>query len=521
MRLLRPVLLAALSLVLVPLSAVAPAHAATGTITGVALGPDGKPLPNVNWEIYELKDGSWQTYPFGPKLTDAKGRFSWNVPVGGRYRVCFSDSWYGQASSTSFWQPEVRHRDTCWPNATSHQTATTWTSTTAAPSKTFSVTLPRQGLGMAPVDPFFVGSFRTGEPITIVGQEGWRPTHATFTYQWMSQRDNALAAPIAGATSASFTPTPAQEGAWIFARVTASRAGYKPATLTTPTTKVGGTQHVQPTSPLQISGTASPGSTLTASFGKPASTYSEISWFVDGVPQPAATSYDAASSRFTVAAAHAGARIDARLKIYKKDAQGNYVDGSDAYQRAQVQVAGSRPVQALKAAPAPRGTATVGRTLYGPTGLTADPNATVSYQWVRGSTAISGATARTYTVRSADVNQRLKVRVTVRRPGWWNAYVSNSSTTVAKRALKPGTVKVVGTAKAGKSLKAKTAKWGPKPVRIRYQWQRNGKAIRGATKATYKLKKADRGKVVRVRITVSKSSHLTVAKVSKGRKVKR
>lgn len=520
MRLLRPLLLALFALLLVPLAAT-PAQAADGRITGVAVGPDGKPLPWLRWEVFEYQGGEWRTLPFGPKLTDAKGRFSWTVPQGKPYRVCFFDDNYLYGpTSTGFWQPEVRHRDTCWPNTTSVQTATSWTPTAAAPSRTFSVTLPRQGLGMAPVEPFWVGSFRVGEPITIVGQEGWRPTNATFTYRWMS-RKGSTTTPIAGATSATFTPTPAQDGAWIWVEVTASRAGYKPATLTTPSTMVGGTQHVVPTSSLRISGTAAPGSTLTASFGKPANTYSEIDWYVDGVPQPQGTTHDAATSRFTVTAAHAGARIDARLKIYKQDAQGNYVDGSDAYQRAQVQVSGSRPAKPLAVAPAVAGTPTVGRTLAAPTRVTADPDATVSYQWLRGSSAIKGATRSRYKVTSADVNKTLKVRVSVRRPGWWNPYVSTSRATVGKRALKAGTVKVSGTAKVGRKLTAKTAKWGPRPVRVRHQWLRNGKPIKGATKATYKVRRADRGKVVRVRVTVSKAKYLTVQKTSPGRRIKR
>ena len=334
-------------------------------------------------------------------------------------------------------------------------------------------------------------------------------------------RKGSTVAPIAGATSATFTPTAALAGTWIWVEVTASRAGYKPATLTTPSTMVGGSQHVQPTSPLRITGSAQAGSTLTASFGKPAKTYSEITWFVDGVPQPKAKTYDAATSRFTVASAHAGARIDARLRIYRFDDAGNYVDGSDAYQRAQVQVAGSRPAKPLVATPKVAGTPTVGRTLAAPARVTADANATVSYQWLRGSSAIKGATKSRYRVTSSDVGKTLKVRVSVRRPGWWNPYVSTSNATVGKRALKAGSVKVSGTAKVGRKLTAKTAKWGPKPVKVRYRWLRNGRAIKGATKSTYEVRRSDKGKVIRVRVTVSKAKYLTVTKNSAGRKIRR
>ncbi len=521
MRSLRLVLLSALALLLIPLSAT-PALAASGTITGVALDSNGKPLPHVGWELYTWEGGEWTTLQFGPKTTDTNGRFSQRVVTGGQYRVCFYDTYYGPAYSAqnTYWQPEIRHRDTCWPNASSWQTAPTWTSTTATPSKTFTVKLPKQGLGMAPVDPFIIGSYQVGQPLTIVGQEGWRPTNASFSYQWMTQQNGSPVAPIPGANAATFVPTAAQSGKWVFASVTASRPGYKPATLTTPMTMVG-TVHVQPTTPLKVTGTAKPHATLTASFGKPASTYSELSWFVDGVPQPDFTSYDSASSTFPVTSDHSGARIDARLKMYKFDSQGNYIDGTDTYRRVQVQVSGSRPKQALPVTSAPIGQPTLGRILKAPTGVTADPKATVSYQWLRGSKTIKRATKNRYKVRAADLDKKLKVRVTVNRPGWWNTYVTTSTAKVAKKALKKGRVKVVGKARVGKRLTARATGWGPKQVKIRYQWLRDGRAIRGATKARYKIRKSDRRSAVKVRITVKKAHYLTVTKTSKSRKIKR
>lgn len=522
MRRLRPALgaLLASSLVVLGLGA-APAHAADGTITGVALDASGKPLKNVGWEIYVLEGGEWTTLPFGPKLTNDQGRFSWKVPVGGKYRVCFQDSYYGEMDTASgFWQPEVRHRDTCWPSSATFSGATTWTPTAQAPSKTFTVKLPRQGLGMAPVEPFVSGSYQVGEPLTVLGQEGWRPTNATFTYQWMSHTTGSSPTPIAGATGKTFTPTNAQSGRWVWVQVTASRAGYKPATLTSPVTKVG-TVHVEPTSPLKITGTAAAGSTLTASFGRPANTYSQLTWFVDGVPQPNPPAPNATSSRFTVTAAHAGARVEARLKMYRTDAQtGNYVDGSDTYRRVQVQVAGTRPVRTLAAAPAPAGRATVGATLSAPR-ATADASATVTYQWLRGSSAIPRATSSRYRVQAADAGKNVAVRVTVTRPGWWNRYVTTSRATAARGVIKTGSVKISGTTKVGRKLKARATSWGPRPVKVRYQWLRNNRVVRGATKSTYKVRKADRGKTLKVRVTVSKPGYTTVAKNSKGRKIKR
>lgn len=520
MRILGTLLITVLSLVLVPLGV--PAHAAaTATVTGIALGPGGKPLPNVYWDIHVLEGGKW-TSPlmFGPKVTDAMGRFTYEMPLHGQYRVCFQDSYYGQTSSQSeYWQPEVRHRDACWPNASAVESAQTWTPTASNSTKTFTVKMAEQGMGMAPVDPFIVGTYELGQPLTIVGQEGWRPTNATFSYQWLSQTDGAESVPIPGATSATFVPTAAQSGKWVYARVTASRPGYKPATLWTPISKAGG-NHVKLTSPLKITGQAKPGSTLTASFGKPPNTASEIRWFVDGVPHPEQPEWDAPTSRFSVTEAHAGARIDARMKIYRTDERG-YIDGTDTFQRVQAQVAGKRPTQSLPAAPAPKGEAAVGRVLKAPTDVTADPKAKVSYQWMRGSKAIKGATKSRYKIKKADLNKKVKVRVTVTRPGWWGKYVTTSKATLAKRALKKGKVTIAGKARVGKKLTVRTPGWGPKPVKVRRQWLRNGKAIKGATKIRYKVKKSDRGKSLKVRVTVKKSRHATVTRTSKGLKVKR
>jgi hypothetical protein len=41
----------------------------------------------------------------------------------------------------------------------------------------------------------------------------------------------------------------------------------------------------------------------------------------------------------------------------------------------------------------------------------------------------------------------------------------------------------------------------PGATRLRYQWLRNGKRIKGATKRRYKLRRKDRGKRVACRIT--------------------
>ena len=55
---------------------------------------------------------------------------------------------------------------------------------------------------------------------------------------------------------------------------------------------------------------------------------------------------------------------------------------------------------------------------------------------------------------------------------------------------------------------------------MKYQWLRNGKAIKKATKASYKLTAKDKGKKVSVKVTYSKAGLTTVVKKSAAKKVK-
>ncbi len=81
---------------------------------------------------------------------------------------------------------------------------------------------------------------------------------------------------------------------------------------------------------------------------------------------------------------------------------------------------------------------------------------------------------------------------------------SNSSPKASKKKFKVNKKpKVKGTVKVGKKLKVTKAKLKPKPAKIKYQWFRGKKKIKGATKAKYKIKRADKGKKLRVKVTVT------------------
>ena len=78
---------------------------------------------------------------------------------------------------------------------------------------------------------------------------------------------------------------------------------------------------------------------------------------------------------------------------------------------------------------------------------------------------------------------------------------------------------LAGRAAVGKKLKASVGSWSPTPTSIGYTWLRNGKPIRGATRATYKVTKKDRGKKIAVRVTGARPGYPTVAVTSPAKKV--
>ncbi len=78
---------------------------------------------------------------------------------------------------------------------------------------------------------------------------------------------------------------------------------------------------------------------------------------------------------------------------------------------------------------------------------------------------------------------------------------------------------ISGKAAFNSTLTAKKGTWNVSGASYKYQWLRDGKAIKGATKAKYKLKVADVGKQISVKVTASKSGHAsgssTTAKTKK------
>jgi hypothetical protein len=159
------------------------------------------------------------------------------------------------------------------------------------------------------------------------------------------------------------------------------------------------------------------------------------------------------------------------------------------------------------------GTAKSGQTLT-VTGVPAGYS--VAYQWLRNSAAISGATASSYKLVDSDAEKQISVKVKLSKADYTDREATSAPVTVAKLVVLPTqtasfTPKISGTAAVGKTLKVTGA---PAGWTAKYQWLRDGKAIKNATKASYKVTAADPGHKLSVKVTVSKAGATTTVKTS-------
>jgi alpha-L-rhamnosidase len=90
---------------------------------------------------------------------------------------------------------------------------------------------------------------------------------------------------------------------------------------------------------------------------------------------------------------------------------------------------------------------------------------------------------------------------------------------VAKATLTKALVTLTGKARAGKRL-AVHVTVSPAAA-ASYRWFRNGKLIKNARKATYRLTRKDRGRKVWSQVTLTRSNYVTVVKTTKKVKVRR
>jgi hypothetical protein len=151
-----------------------------------------------------------------------------------------------------------------------------------------------------------------------------------------------------------------------------------------------------------------------------------------------------------------------------------------------------------------------------------------SYRWLRcpstggggngeGCAAISGATFKRYTLRQADVGNRIRVRVTAANAEG-SASATSNATGVVLSAATAGAPRnatapsIGGTPQVGLTLTADPGSWaGAQPFTFSYRWRRCDRTggscadISSATAKTYVLTTADLDTTLRVRVTARNS----------------
>lgn len=261
----------------------------------------------------------------------------------------------------------------------------------------------------------------TGAPIVgqvLTASAGvWTGAPTGFAFQW--QRNGAA---IAGATSAAYALVSADIGAAIRVQVTATNAAGAAAAISAATAAVLPLAPVNAELPT-ISGTAQVGQTLTISPG----TWANAPTSFAAVLSNGATPAGAGPWTYVVPEAALGLTLAATVTA--SNAGGASAPATSAATSAVIAATVPPPVNT--APPTITGTAQVGQTLTGTEGAwTGSP--TITLQWLRGSTAISGATGLTYVPITEDVGAALSLRATATNAG--GSVVATSAATAAVAA---------------------------------------------------------------------------------------
>jgi hypothetical protein len=162
------------------------------------------------------------------------------------------------------------------------------------------------------------------------------------------------------------------------------------------------------------------------------------------------------------------------------------------------------------------GTTTMGQVLTATTGTWNNSPTGYTYQWRRCNPTcidIAGATASTYTLVAADVDDTIVVVVTASNGGGSSSATSSNTGTIAGTLPSNSVLPTItGLAQQGALLTASTGTWGGYgPASYTYQWRRCNAAgascvdIVGATSSTYTTVTADVASTLRVVVTATNS----------------
>lgn len=360
--------------------------------------------------------------------------------------------------------------------------------TDAVPGGTFA------GPGTATI----TGTPKVGALLTA-SASGWSPEPTGLGYQWAL---NGSA--IDGADQSTYRVRSADVGGKLTVAVTALRDGYTPKTATSAATAAVAAGTLASDTPTVNVPTGGPKvdqelQALPGTWGPDGVTLT-YRWYRVSSTGKSSTIADATEPSYSVQPFDVGYR----LKVSVTGALDGYtpVTKTSSVTAAVAKAAFTAWARPQITMDGP--TARVGKVLTAQPGV-ATPAATgYTYQWYRGTSAISGAKGATYTLTSADLGRTVKVRVAATRAGYTtSAGLDSDPTATVQAGLKPVTPRlddITPTVDQVVSVLPATdyTAWGPVPVTPHYQWYRGSTPIADTDRASYRVQPADAGKTIKV-----------------------
>lgn len=358
------------------------------------------------------------------------------------------------------------------------------------------VTATAQPVMTSTVPPTITGTPQAGQVLTA--EPGtWTPSGGSFAYRWRADGTD-----IAGATAKTFTiPLGAPVGTKLSVRVTATKTGAVQGTATSAEVTTEPRPISNVTKPV-VSGTPAVGSVLTTTLGtwNPSEVGRTIKWFAGGAEIVGAT-----GTSYQVQQADLGKKITVVVTATKA----GYTTVTATSEPTAVVT--PRAIRST-GRPTISGTPQFGQTLTTTAGTWDVEDVAASYQWFANGTAISGATASSLVLPASVVGKQLTVQVTAVKSGYSNGVASSLSTSaIAPQLFKvaSGSFTMTGKLRVGKILRTTVPTMSPTAT-VGYQWYRGSTAIKGATKSSYKIVRADRRRKLTVKVTFSKPGYKTI-----------
>jgi hypothetical protein len=343
-------------------------------------------------------------------------------------------------------------------------------------------------------------NFRVGDTYSIVIGAEW--TADSYSFQWYRNGSK-----ISGATKQSYTLASADIGKCFWVKVTGKSSGRTSQSLEYPLYSCFGYVQagVMPQGSVRIDNTSSTLKAVPTGWSTPKLTY-KYQWY-----RGASKISGATSSTYKPTTSDRGSLLKVSITASRS-----------GFPSKSAESAAANYTLTASTVPVITGTAQVGQSLsvntptYSTVGGAA-PSATVSYQWYRSGSAISGATSSTYALVSADYGKKMTVKVT----GSLDGYIAHAQTSASTATVVKGII--AGSLAApvvnhGESLVLTASLPGGSVTevgtKVSYQWYRGSSAISGSNKSTKTLTSSDYGKTISVRATITKSNYTTVTRYS-------